>query len=73
MNNYVLACYPTFQYDDCFEEVHLTNETKYSKEEFEKQCREAGTRDIFEITAFLKANYQYKDIEVHVLVDIREW
>lgn len=73
MNIYILACYPEFQYDDCLEEVYLTNETMYSKEEFEKHCREARSTDVDNITEFLKTNYNYKDIKVHAVVNIRKW
>lgn len=70
---YVLACYPTCEYDDCLDEIYLTNKIKYSKHEFEKQCREVGSNRFFDIEKFLKEQYGYKELEANAVVDIREW
>lgn len=68
---YTVGCYPAFQYDNCFEEEYLCNENKYSAEEFEKQCKEAGLKsDVDEIVKHLKEKYGYKELNIQASIDI---
>lgn len=70
---YILACYPAFQYDDCFQEIHLVNDKNYTNEEFEKHCKDAESNDIDIIKNYLIIKHGYKELEPHAVVDIRQW